>query len=116
MTTSGTSATDGKIDYKASMKQNGDFLIKIFINNFPVECRGCHFRKNYIQSEYTTNTILTILDNKKKTKVFNSYSLSKKKVGLVNKNNFFSFYFAKIDQYSNEIEKKESDASITLNF
>ena len=116
MTSSDTSASDGKIDYKGSVGKNGDFLIKIFINNLPVECRGCHFRKNYIQSENQSNTILTILDNKRKTKVFNSYSLSNKKVGLVNKNNFFSFYFEKFDSNSNEIKKEDSVASITLNF
>ena len=117
MTSSQTSATEGKIDYTASLKKNGDYLIKIFFNNFPIECRGCHFRKNYIASEDYSKTTLQILGNKQKYPIFNGYGLtSNLKVGIVNKNNFFSFYFEKIDQYSNEIEKKESDASITLNF
>ena len=102
MTTSQTSATNGKIDYKANFGQIGDFLIKIFINNLPVECRGCHFRKNYISAEYPAKTCLYVLGNKQKIKIFNG--ISSKKVGLINKKNFFSFYLDRRDQYSNQFQ------------
>ena len=114
MTTSQTSATNGKIDYKANFGQIGDFLIKIFINNLPVECRGCHFRKNYISAEYPAKTCLYVLGNKQKIKIFNG--ISSKKVGLINKNNFFSFYLDRRDQYSNQIISEKNDDTIELNF
>ena len=116
MTSSQTSTTDGKIDYKASLTKNGDFLIKIFINNFPVECRGCHFKTNYIASEDYSKTSLFILGNKQKIPIFNSYSLSNKKVALVNKNNFFSFYLDRRDTNLNEIKRENTDDTITFNF
>ena len=87
MTSSQTSATNGKIDYKANFGQIGDYLIKIFINN--------------------------LLGNKQKIRIFNS--LSSKKVGIINKNNFFSFYLDQRDQYLNQI-KRENDDTIELKF
>ena len=116
MTSSQTSTLDGKIEYTANFGKAGDYLIKIFINNIPVECRGCHFRKNYISNEDYTKTSLYILGNKQKIQIFNSYSLSKKKVALFNKNNFFSFYLDQRDQYFNEIKKDNNDGTISLNF
>ena len=116
MTSSQTSLIEGKIDYKATIGKTGDYLIKIFINNFPVECKGCHFRKNYIANEDYTKASLFILGNKQRIQILNSYSLSNKRVGLFNKNNFFSFYLDQRDQYLNEINKESNTNTIVLNF
>ena len=49
LTTSQTSiGSDGKINYKGSLVKTGDLIIKIFINNFPIECKGFYFNKNYV--------------------------------------------------------------------
>ena len=116
MTSSQSSATNGKIDYKATLGKIGDYLIKIFINNLPVECRGCHFRKNYISDEAPSKTSLYVLGNKQKIRIFNSNGLTNKKVGMVNKKNFFSFYLDQRDTYLNEIKRENSDDTIQLDF
>ena len=116
MDTDETTLTEGIINYKANFGKIGDYFIKIFIKNLPIECRGCHFRKNYVEIEDYTKTSLYILSNKQKIQILNSYSLSRKRVALVNKNNFFSFYLDQRDQYLNEIRKENNVNSIILNF
>ena len=57
------------------------------------------------------------MGNKQKYPIFNGYGLtSNLKVGIINKNNFFSFYLDQRDQNLNEIKKEGTDSTITLNF
>ena len=114
LTTSQTSiGSDGKINYKGSLVKTGDFVIKIFINNFPIECKGCHFNKNYVLNEDYNQASINILGNKQKIEILNSYSLSRKRVAFINKNNYFHFYLDIRDKNLNLIKQENT---ITLNF
>ena len=104
-----TSSKNG-IKYNTSLEKNGDYEIKIFINNFPVECKACHFRGNYELEPETTKATLYILDNKQKIPVLNSkkgdYHYN---VGLVDKNSgYFSFYIEQRDKFNNIYKEKKS--------
>ena len=108
------SSSQNIIKYKASLGKNGDFEIKIFINNFPVECQACHFRRNYEAKAELTKTTLYILGNKQKIQILNSLGKENHNVGLVDKNSgYFSFYLEERDEYDNEYKETKS---LTFNF
>jgi len=98
------SSSDNRYKYKASVKKNGDYEIKIFIYNIPVECKTCHFRKNYEASAEITKATIYILGNKQKIPVINNHD-----VGLVDKTTgHFSFYLEERDEYNNEYKENKT--------
>ena len=109
--TEATSSSKSGIIYKASLEKNGDYEIKIFIKNIPVECKAGHFRLNYETSQKVSKATLYILDNKHKIPVLNSYQKEKENIniGLVDKNSgYFSFYLEERDSNNNEIKETKS--------
>ena len=109
MTTNTISLSDKQINYKASIEKNGDYEVKIFINDFPVECKACHFRKNYESQAEVTKATIYILGNKQKIPILNSYKKDKNNIGLVDKNSgYFSFYLEERDKYDNEYKEIKS--------
>ena len=107
--TESVASSQNGVSYKASLEKNGDYEIKIFINNFPIECNACHFRRNYETSAEITKATLYILDNKQKIPVLNSYKKENYDVGLVDKNSgYFSFYLEERDSYNNEYKETKS--------
>ena len=102
-------SSDNRYKFKASLEKNGDYEIKIFINNIPVECKTCHFRKNYESSAEATKATIYILGNKQKIPVSNSKEKTNYNVGLVDKTTgYFSFYLEERDKYNNEYRETKS--------
>ena len=94
--------------YTADIPKIGDYEVKIFYDNFPVECKGCFFRKDYLDIVEINKSILYLLGNKIKIPLKNSFNEEKIKVGLFNKNNDnFAFYYEQRDENLNEIKDKK---------
>ena len=111
MTTSASASNIDGINYKATLEKAGDYEIKIFIDNIPVECKACHFRLNADTKADVSKSVLYILGNKQKIPVFNSYQKSNNTnyIGLVDKSTgAFSFYLDERDKYGNEYKEPKS--------
>ena len=115
LNTEATTSSKSGIIYKAFLEKNGDYEIKIFINNFPVECKAGHFRLNdeTKKEAEVSKATLYILDNKQKIPVLNSFQKKYEEdnitVGLVDKNSgYFSFYLDERDLYNNEYKETKS--------
>ena len=100
--------------YSLDIEQIGDFEIKIFYDNYPVECKACHFRYSPDNSFDNSKSIFNLLGNKMKIPVRNNYNKDRIKAALVNKNNNnFIFYYEQRDEYLNEVKDTKS-ISFTL--
>ena len=109
MATDAKASTINGVSYKAALEKNGDYEVKIFLNNFPVECKACHFRRNFETTSDVKKATLYILGNKQKIPVFNSYDNDNYNIGLVDKSlGYFSFYLEERDKYNNEYKETKS--------
>jgi hypothetical protein len=109
MTLEPSATYEYKFKNKTALEKNGDYEITIFINNFPVECQACHFRKNLGLLAEAEKATIYILGNKQKIPVTNSRGKTNYNVGLVDKNwGYFSFYLEERDQYNNEYKETKS--------
>ena len=100
--------TTNGYEYSTDLAKNGDYEIKIFLDNFPVECKGCFFRKDYVNTVENSKSILYLLGNKMKIPLRNSF-YNKNKVGLINKNNDnLAFYYEQRDENLNEVKDAKS--------
>ena len=126
LNTAAESSTAKGIEYSGIITKNGDFTIRIFINDFPVECRGCNFRNSKVNIIDDSNAILYLIGNKRKTPIMNSYNKTNNiKAVLIDKNvnyNNLVFYFEQRDKYLNEVKDTramiftiESENKIDLN-
>ena len=107
--------TEGKYfssgyQYFAEIGKLGDFEVKIFYDDLPIECKGCHFRVN---SEGTTvdtsKSVIHLLGNKMRIPIRKNEDNNKIKAALVDKNsNNFVFYYEQRDQYLNEVKDTRS--------
>ena len=108
LTTEGKYTTNGYV-YIIDIQQIGDFEVKIFYNDYPVECRACHFRFSPDNDVDNSNALLHLLGNKMKMPVRNNYNKDRIKAALVNKNNDnFVFYYEQRDEYLNEVKDSRS--------
>ena len=119
-----TESVTDKVYYSGTVGVNGDFVVKIFINEYPVECKGCHFRNSIENNAVESKSTLYILGNKRKIPIINTGSSTNLKVGLINKNSKnFVFQLEQRDEYSNELKDLKStslffgtnDATISTN-
>ena len=102
-----TPTADKGLEFSETVGVNGDFSVKIFINDIPVECKGCNFRNSKTNTEKIS--LLYIMGNKRRIPLFNNDSSGKKKVGLIDKSSIQSsliFYYEQRDEYFNEIKEK----------
>ena len=101
--------TSNGYEYSAEIPKNGDYEVKIFLDNFPVECKGCFFRKDYTSIVDINESILYLFGNKLKIPLRNSFNKNKIKAGLINKNNDnIAFYYEQRDENLNEIKDTKS--------
>ena len=95
--------------YSLDIEQIGDFEVKIFYDNYPVECKACHFRYSPDNSVDNSKSLFNLLGNKMKIPVRNNYNKDRIKAALVNKNNDnFVFYYEQRDEYLNEVKDTKS--------
>jgi hypothetical protein len=107
--TTATKIVTDKISYTGTVGINGDFVVKIFINDYPVECKGCHFRNSLENTAVEAKSTLYLLGNKRKIPIMNTGTSKNLKVGLINKNNHnFVFQLEQRDEYSNVLQEKKS--------
>ena len=105
--TTNSKYTSNGYEYSAEITKNDDYEVKIFLDNFPVECKGCFFRKDYENTVENSESILYLLGNKMKIPLRNGFN-NKKKAGLINKNNDnFAFYYEQRDENLNIIKDKK---------
>ena len=106
ITKSESTGTNGIIEYSGNVGINGDFSISIFIDDIPVECKGCNFRNNIDSQEDPNKSILYLLGNKRRFPIYNNNNTA-----LINKNDIYKnliFYYEQRDQYSNIIKDSKS--------
>ena len=108
----------GGVKYTGDIFKSGDYSIKIFINNFPVECKGCNIRVNYNYNlADNEKTMFYIISNKKSIPLAISYKKSYNKTNnnenvikaaLINKNKTFLFYYEQNNKYDIEVKPTKS--------
>ena len=99
----------GNYQFRGTLGKIGDFSIKVFFDDYPIECRGCNIRSDIDSNNNDfSKSILYIMGNKRRIPIPNYVKDKSIKAGLVNNNNNFYAYYEQRDKNLNEVKDSKS--------